>query len=61
MIIEIKLPEENNQILQRHTVEERVFEEVYDFRLQNPGRQRGIIMSLDLQKMNEFYKSKKSV
>ena len=58
MIIEIKDPEENNQILHKYTVEERIYEEVCDFRDQ-PNRQRGIIMTIDLEKMNEYYKSKR--
>lgn len=33
MIIEIKVPEENDKILRKHTVEERIYEDVYDFRL----------------------------
>ena len=59
----------SNQILTKYTLNERIYEEVYDFRLQQPQiqntgksagsknqaqgiQQKGIIMTIDLQKMN---------
>ena len=67
MMIEIKDAEESNQILPKYTVTERIYEQVRDFRANtdkakhNPRelQQRGIIMTIDLQKMNQFYSDKK--
>jgi len=67
MMIEIKDPEESNQILRKYTVSERIFEQVRDFRTtrtkdKNKPKellQRGIIMSIDLPKMSQHYKEKK--
>ena len=66
-MIEIKDPEESNQILRKYTVSERIFEQVRDFRTtrtkdKNKPKellQRGIIMSIDLPKMSQHYKEKK--
>lgn len=58
MMVEIKDAEESNQILHKHTITERIFEQVRDFRSSGQGKrqrevhQRGIIMSIDLGMMN---------
>lgn len=62
MMVEIKDPEESNQILRKFSLSERIFESVRDFRSQSKNKevlQRGIIMSIDLPKMNQFYADKK--
>lgn len=67
MMIEIKDPEESNQILRKYTISERIFEQVHDFRTtrtkdKNKPKellQRGIIMSIDLPTMSQHYKEKK--
>lgn len=62
MMVEIKDPQESNKILSKYTACQRIFESVHDFRTLNKKQeiqQRGIIMILDMQTMNQFYHEKK--
>lgn len=36
MMIEIKDPEDSTKVLSKYTLNERIYEEVYDFRMQQP-------------------------
>lgn len=66
IIIEIKDPLENNDTLKKYTVCDRIYEKVLDIKNDisaDAGKskisQRGIVMTIDLNEMNEFYKNKK--
>jgi hypothetical protein len=64
MMIEIKDPNQTDAILSKYTLCQRIYQTVHDFRATHPNKkdiqQRGIIMTLDLDKMNKFYQLKRA-
>ena len=66
IIIEIKDPLENNDTLRKYTICDRIYEKVLDIKndiIPETGRlkssQKGIVMTLDLKEMAEYYTRKR--